>query len=196
MLPLKRVKPLLTTVDMVLIALFAVLIAVCAWIAIPTTVPFTLQTFAVLCAMGLLGGRRATLTILLYLLMGAVGLPVFSHFGGGLGKLLGVTGGYLVGFLASTLVYWLFTKLAGEGYIARLAGMVLGLLVCYAFGTAWFMVAYAPATGPVSLATALGMCVVPFLIPEAVKVALAAFIVRILPARIGALNRRAAADQH
>lgn len=185
---MKPAKPFLSTADMVLIALFAVLIAICAWISIPATVPFTLQTFAVLCAMGLLGGKRSTVAILLYLLMGAVGLPVFSNFGGGLGKLLGVTGGYLVGFLAATLVYWLFTKLAGEKYWARLCGMVLGLLVCYAFGTAWFMVAYAPATGPVSLAAALGMCVLPFLIPEAIKVTLAAFIVKVLPARVKALR--------
>ncbi len=185
---MKRSKPFLSTVDMVLIALFSVLIAICAWISIPATVPFTLQTFAVLCTLGLLGGKRGTVAILLYLLMGAVGLPVFSNFGGGLGKLLGVTGGYLVGFLAAALVYWLLTKLAGEGYPARLIGMVLGLTVCYAFGTAWFMVAYAPASGPVSLATALGMCVIPFLIPEAIKVALAAFIVKIIPSRVKALR--------
>jgi biotin transport system substrate-specific component len=151
---MNRVKPFLTTTDMVLIALFSVLIAICAWISIPATVPFTLQTFAVLCTLGLLGGKRGTVAILLYLLMGAVGLPVFSNFGGGLGKLLGVTGGYLIGFLAASLLYWLLTKLAGDRYPARLTGMILGLVVCYAFGTAWFMVAYAPASGPVSLATA------------------------------------------
>ena len=112
---MNRMKPFLTTTDMVLIALFSVLIAICAWISIPATVPFTLQTFAVLCTLGLLGGKRGTVAILLYLLMGAVGLPVFSNFGGGLGKLLGVTGGYLIGFLAASLLYWLLTKLAGDG---------------------------------------------------------------------------------
>ena len=185
---MKSTKPFLSTVDMVLIALFAVLIAICAWISIPATVPFTLQTFAVLCALGLLGGKRGTFTIIVYLLMGAIGLPVFSNFGGGLGKLLGVTGGYLVGFLASALVYWLFTRLFGQAYWVRLTGMLLGLAVCYAFGTAWFMVAYVPASGPVSLPAALAMCVIPFLIPEAVKFALAAFIVKVVPARVKALR--------
>lgn len=177
-------KPHLATLDMVYIALFAVLIAICAWISIPATVPFTLQTFAVMCAMGLLGGKRATWAVLLYLLLGAVGLPVFSNFRGGLGMLLGVTGGYLVGFLASTLCYWLFTRLLGNAYWVRLVGMVLGLVICYGFGTAWFMVAYANATGPIGLSTALAWCVLPFLLPEVVKIALAALMVKVVPARV------------
>ena len=183
-------KPRLTTLDMVYIALFSVLIAICAWISIPATIPFTLQTFAVMCAMGLLGGKRSTLTVLLYLLMGSVGLPVFSGFRGGIGMLLGVTGGYLIGFLASTLAYWLLTHLLGNSLWVRLSGMVLGLVLCYAFGTAWFMLAYAAATGPIGLATALAWCVFPFVIPELVKIALAAFVVRVLPTRIKAFQQR------
>lgn len=174
---------------MVSIALFSVLIALCAWVAIPATVPFTLQTFAVLCTMGLLGGKRSVLAILLYLLLGAVGLPVFSGFRGGLGMLLGITGGYLVGFLASALVYWLVTRLLGEAYWVRLLGMALGLVACYAFGTAWFMVAYAGASGPIGLAGALSMCVAPFLLPETVKFVLAGFLVKVIPQRVKALRR-------
>jgi biotin transport system substrate-specific component len=156
----------LATVDLVYIALMTALIAICAWISIPTTVPFTLQTFGVLCAMGLLGGRRASLAVLLYLLLGAVGLPVFSGFRGGVGVLLGVTGGYLVGFQVAALLYWLLTVLLGSRPWVRMLGMALGLVACYAFGTAWFMVAYAGLPAPWWLATALSWCVLPFLIPR------------------------------
>ena len=94
------------TADMAYIALFAVLMAVCAWISIPFAVPFTLQTFAVFAALAILGGRRGTLSVVVYLLLGAVGLPVFAGFKGGLAALLGTTGGYILGFLLTALLYW------------------------------------------------------------------------------------------
>lgn len=161
------------TLDTVYIALFAVIMAVCAWISIPTTVPFTMQTFGVFIAMGLLGGRRGTVSILVYILLGAVGIPVFSGFSGGVGILFGTTGGYIIGFLGSALVYWGITKLLGTKPWVMILGMVLGLLVCYAFGTAWFMAVYARTSGAIGLATALGWCVIPFIIPDLCKIALA-----------------------
>jgi biotin transport system substrate-specific component len=77
------------TKDFAYIGLFAVIIAICSWLSVPATVPFTLQTFAVFCALGLLGGKRGTLAVLVYLLLGAVGLPVFSGFMGGFGRAAG-----------------------------------------------------------------------------------------------------------
>ena len=74
----------LKTVDMAYIALFAVLITICSWISIPAAVPLTFQTFGVFLAVGVLGGKRGTLSVVTYLLLGAVGLPVFSGFRGGL----------------------------------------------------------------------------------------------------------------
>ena len=71
-------KQLLTVKDMSLTAMFAVLMAVCSWISIPTAVPFTLQTFAVFCAVSMLGGKRGFFAVLVYILLGAVGIPVFS----------------------------------------------------------------------------------------------------------------------
>ena len=179
----------LTTLDLVTISLFSVLITLCAWISIPSTVPFTLQTFGILCALGLLGGKRATLAVLVYLLMGAIGIPVFAGFRGGLGVLAGVTGGYLIGFLCSALLYWLITSLGGDRFGVRILGMIAGLIACYAFGTAWFIVAYARTTGPVGLGTALGWCVVPFVLPEIIKTALAILVVRIVPQRLKALQK-------
>ena len=166
--------------DMAYIALMVVLIAVCAWITIPGPVPFTLQTFGVFCALELLGGRRGTIAVAVYLLMGAIGLPVFSGFSGGVGQLLGTTGGYLMGFLLTGLSYWLVKKLMGDRRGGSVLGLVLGLILCYVFGTAWFMTVYAKNTGAIGLGTALGWCVLPFLIPDGVKMALAMVLARIL----------------
>lgn len=88
--------------DLAYIALMAALIALCAWISVPLgPVPFTMQTFGIFAALGLLGGRRGTLAFLIYLLLGIVGLPVFSGFSAGAGVLFGATGGYLLGYLAA-----------------------------------------------------------------------------------------------
>ena len=157
-------------------ALGAVIIAVCSWVSIPTVVPFTLQTFAVFSVLGLLGGKRGTISILIHILLGAVGVPVFSGFSGGFGVLLGPTGGYIIGFILMGLLYWLMEKLFGVKIYVRIISMVLCLLVCYAFGTAWFMIVYAKQSGPIGLGTALLSCVVPFIIPDFVKMGLAMLI--------------------
>ena len=159
-------------------ALMTVLIAVCAWITVPSVVPFTMQTFGVFCALGLLGGRTGTAAVALYIALGAAGLPVFSGFRGGLGILLGPTGGYIAGFLFSGLAYWLTERCFRGHRWQAAAGMVLGLLVCYAFGTAWFMTVYARQGKAVGLAAALGWCVFPFLIPDLLKIALALLVSR------------------
>lgn len=166
----------LKTKDLALCALFAALIAVCAWISIPATVPFTLQTFAIFAALGLLGGKRGTVAVAVYLLLGAIGVPVFAGFQGGIGALLGTTGGYLLGFLLTALIVWGMEARFGSKTGVFLLSAALGMLVCYAFGTAWYLVVYARTKGAISLATALGWCVVPFLIPDAVKIALAVLL--------------------
>jgi biotin transport system substrate-specific component len=164
------------TYDMAYIAVFAVLMAICSWISIPTAVPFTLQTFGVFVAVGVLGGKRGTLSVLVYILLGAVGVPVFVGFSGGIGILLGTTGGYIVGFLFSALVMWGMERLFGRKPVMQIVSMFAGLLVCYVFGTVWFMIVYSSENGAVGLATVLGWCVIPFIIPDLIKIA-AAFAV-------------------
>ena len=169
------------TLDLVYIALFAVLMAVCAWISTPKTpisVPFTLQTFAMFAALTTLGGRRGLWAVVVYLLMGLVGLPVFTGFQGGPGVLLGTTGGYIIGFIGSALIYWLITAKLGSALPAVICACLLGLLVCYAFGTAWFLALYTATKCPISLAAALTACVVPFVIPDLLKIALAVLVSR------------------
>ena len=85
--------------DIIYIGIFAVLISICAWITVPTAVPFTLQSMGVFTAVGLLGGKRGSLAVVTYILLGMIGLPVFSGFSGGIGVILNATGGYIIGFL-------------------------------------------------------------------------------------------------
>lgn len=161
------------TYDMICVAMFAVIMAVCSWISIPTLVPFTMQTFALFLAFGVLGGKRGTLVVVIYVLLGAVGVPVFAGFSSGLGVLMGTTGGYVLGFLLSGLLYWSLERLLGEKIWVRALSMVLGMVTYYVFGTIWFMVVYTQNTGAIGLSAVLGWCVFPFLLPDSIKMVLA-----------------------
>ena len=169
-------KNSLTTRDIATIAMGVALIAVCSWISVPMTIPFTMQTFAVCLVTALFGLKRGLWTVACYILLGAVGAPVFSGFKGGIGALLGTTGGYIVGFLFTALIVGLAVEKFGRSLPVLITSMVIGILVCYVFGTAWFMVVYARKTGPIGLGTALGWCVFPYLLPDAVKIALASVL--------------------
>lgn len=141
--------------------------AICAWISIPLFhLSYTLQTLAVFLTLFTLGGKRGTLTIGIYLLLGGVGLPVFSGFRGGLGALLGVTGGFLWGFLLTGLVYWALER------ICKPLGIVLGMALCYLAGSIWYSV----YMGNIGIAAALLQCVAPYLIPDILKIILAQYL--------------------
>ena len=164
------------TLDMVYVGIFAAIIAVCSWISIPTAIPFTLQTMAVCITVGLLGLRRGMLTVIVYILIGLVGVPVFSNFSSGFGQLMGPTGGYLIGFVFTALTIGTFTMLLGNKAWVYAVSMALGIAVLYVFGTAWFIIVYNRGNADaVSVSGALSMCVVPFIIPDLIKVALATF---------------------
>lgn len=165
-------KKKLKTIDIVYVGLFAALIAVCAWISIPMTVSFTLQTCAVCLTAGLLGWKRGTLTIVIYILLGMVGLPVFTGFKSGIAAITGPTGGYIVGFIFTALIVGFAADRLGKKLWVNVVFMVVGILVCYLFGTVWFMIAY-----KVTFVSALTTCVIPFLIPDAAKIAVAAVLV-------------------
>ena len=164
--------------DLVLIALFAALIALCAWVTVPYAVPFTMQTFGVFLALLLLGGKRGTICMAVYLLLGAVGLPVFSGFRGGVGALVGSTGGYLVGFIVSALLMWALSGFARKSRWTLAASMALSLAACYAFGTAWFVIVSVRAGKAMTVGAALSMCVLPYIVPDAAKLWLACVLAR------------------
>jgi biotin transport system substrate-specific component len=173
-----QVSEKLETRDLVLIAQCAAMMTVCSWISVPAAVPFTMQTFGVFMAIGLLGGKRGTAAVAVYLLLGAAGLPVFSGFTGGIGHIMGPTGGYLIGFLFSALVMWLAEHFFGRSMRVLVISMFAGLAVCYAFGTAWFAISGAKGSGGTGLMAALSLCVFPYIIPDIIKIALAAQLTR------------------
>lgn len=179
------------TIDLALIAVGAALIAVCSWITIPLpSVSFTMQTFAVFLILLLLGGRRGTLSVLVYLLLGAVGVPVFAGFTGGFGVLIGNNGGYLVGFLLMGVLYLAAERLLGQRTAVQIASLVLGLAVLYAFGTVWFLAVYTQANGAVGIGTVLWWCVIPFVLPDLAKLVLALCIARRVVPAVKGLSAR------
>lgn len=171
--------------DIVVIAISAALITICSWISIQIgPVPVTLQTMAVLAVLLTTGGRRGTIAIAVYLALGAVGIPVFAGFKGGFAAFIGPTGGFLAGFLVAASVFWLLEKLVFERLMTSQARRIIfGLLnalifeiITYTVGVIWFMTVYAAQTGPVGLSVVLGWCVIPFILPDLIKIAAALVI--------------------
>lgn len=165
-------------IDLIYTGMSAAIIAVCSWISIPVgSIPITLQTMAVCIVAGLFGWKRGTLSVVVYILLGAIGVPVFSGFKAGIGVLGGPTGGYIVGFLFTALIVGIVSdRVKGKLWSVILA-MVVGILVCYAFGTGWFYIAFVNSDSPKTVLDVLTLCVFPYLIPDAVKIAVASVLV-------------------
>ena len=164
------------TYQIVYTGIFAVLLAICSWISIPTVVPFTLQTFGIFLTLLLLGGKSGTIAIFIYLLLGSIGIPVFSNFGAGLGYLLGNTGGYALGFLLIGCSFWIFEKYLGRKIYIQIISLLIGLFLCYAFGTFWFMNISMNSGGTKELMSVLTLCVFPFILPDFCKLWIAYII--------------------
>lgn len=175
--PKNTKKSVLT--DMVYVAVFTAIISVLAQISIPlgVIVPFTLQTLGMFLAGAMLGWKRGTLSVILYVLLGAVGLPVFAGFSGGVSVLFGPTGGYIIGFIFTALAVGFMTDKLGRKLWVLAVSMIIGLLLCYIFGTAWFIILYNIQGNAMDLITALGYCVFPFLIADGLKIIVAALLV-------------------
>ena len=142
-------------------------------------IPISLSNFVICLTVWLLGPKFGTLSVAVYLLIGLVGVPVFSGYGAGIAKLAGPTGGYLVGYLLLAFIGGLFIeKSKGQPVISGI-GLVLGDAACYVLGTIWFMI----LTGA-DLVSALGWCVLPYLPGDAVKIVLAAVLTMQLDKRL------------
>lgn len=179
-------KPQSNLYKLVLTGIFTAIVAVCSWITVPlpfTQVPINLAILGVLLAGGFLGSKHGSLSLLIYILLGAVGIPVFAGFGAGLGTLAGPTGGYIVGYILCALITGIGTVPYRKSYettepsshpALRLAFfMALGVIVCYAFGTVWYVILM-----KTSLWAGLLLCVFPFIPFDALKIAAAVFLVR------------------
>ena len=147
------------TIDVVYIGVFAALIAVCSWIQIPLTIPITLQTMGVCIASALLGLKRGTFSVLIYILLGLIGVPVYAGFSAGPGVLFGSTGGYIVGFIFTALIVGGALKLFGKKTWVYVVSMIVGILAA---------------------------CVVPFLIPDLVKIIVATVLCKALDKHVKA----------
>ncbi|MCD8037309.1 MAG: biotin transporter BioY [Clostridiales bacterium] len=157
------------TRDLVQIGLFAAIICVFAPFSLPINViPISLVTFAIYLAAGVLGAKKGTAAVVIYILLGAIGLPVFSGFGAGIGKIMGVTGGYIIGYVPCAYISGAIIDKFSAKKPAYVIAFVVGTAVLYAFGTAWFMVQSGNG-----LAASLTTCVIPFLAGDAVKIACA-----------------------
>ena len=157
---------------LVFCALFTALIAIFSQLQLPVgPVPVSLATLGVMLCGLLLGWRYGALAVGAYILLGAVGVPVFAGFQGGAGRLLGPTGGYIVGYLFYALLAGLNLPRLQERFWGRCVLLLLGTAVCYGLGTAWFV-----KTSGRTLAESLSLCVLPFLPGDAAKIALAAFL--------------------
>ncbi len=171
----------LTTKEMVLIAMFAAIFCILGPISIPIgPIPVSLTNFVIYISIYILSARNATISCLIYLLIGAAGLPVFSGYTGGAGKLFGVTGGYLLGFIFTTIISGVIVSKFYNNKIISILGMILGLFVTYAFGTLWF----AFLNGDKSVYEILKLCVIPFVLIDIVKIIVASIIGPILKSKI------------
>jgi biotin transport system substrate-specific component len=158
--------------DLTLTALLAAMLCAAAPWSVPVgPVPVSLATFAVYLAGASAGWKRGGLAALVYVLLGCAGLPVFSGFSGGIQKLFGVTGGFIMGYIPCALLSGLPADIFPGSRWAPPAGMALGTLALYAMGTAWFMLQTRS-----SLPAALLVCVVPFLAVDAGKIVLASLL--------------------
>lgn len=151
---------------MVFMAIFAAIICIAAPVSVQVgPIPITLATFAIYLAGAILGGKRGMIAVIVYIMLGAVGLPVFSNFNGGFTALLGPTGGYIIGYIPLVLLTGIFSDMNSKKHWTMIIGMLLGTVALYTFGTAWFMIMTES-----SLGRALALCALPFIPGDALKI--------------------------
>lgn len=155
-----------------LAAILAAILCVIAPISIPlSAIPVSLATFAVYIISCTVNKKYATVAVIIYILLGAAGLPVFSAFSGGFHRIAGVTGGYIIGYIPCAFITALLIEKMENKKIIYPLSMIAGTVVCYAAGTIWYM--YQTKT---SFVSAITTCILPFLIGDALKIAAASCI--------------------
>lgn len=165
-------KTFLGVRSMVLVSLMSAVCCILSPLSIPIgPIPVSLSVLAVMLCAYILGPRLGTLSVLLYILLGLFGMPVFSGFAGGPAKLFGPTGGYIIGYLPLVFIAGLCIVKHKDSWFLQVTGMFAGLFTCYLIGTVWFM-----ALTHMSLTKSLALCVYPFIAFDAVKILTAFFL--------------------
>lgn len=157
---------------MAVIGILAAVICVFAPFSLPVgAVPISLATFAIYVAASTVNYKFATASVIIYIMIGAAGLPVFSSFTGGFQCLAGMTGGYIIGYIPCAFIIGILTdKFENKKFIYPLS-MISGTAACYIFGTLWYML-----QAECNFASAVTVCVIPFLIGDAAKITAASCI--------------------
>lgn len=166
------------TTNLMLCAIFAAITGVTSGIIIPlpfTPVPMTLATLAVMLTGGLLGSKYGSISMIVYVLLGAFGAPVFSGYSGGFAKILGPTGGYIIGYILTAFITGIIIEKINKKnrFYMNIIAMTIGISSCYILGTAWFMISTSTP-----LWTSLVSCVFPFLIGDLLKIIAGAMLIK------------------
>jgi len=150
------------------IALSVVILTVCAWTCVPVgVIPFTLQTLGIYLVLLIMGGKKGFVAVAVYVLLGIIGVPVFSGFRGGIGIITGATGGFVIGFLLMAGIFCVIT-LRKQTFLRCVVGLLVGLFADYLFGTVWFIAFYSGMHTD-AVIEALSVCVLPFILPDVLK---------------------------
>ena len=172
-----QVKRRSTVQNMIFISLFATLMCIGAWLHFPAAVPATMQTFVVFVALGLIGSCNTFIMLLIYVLLGALGLPVFSGFTGGIGALTGPTAGFIWGFLLGVPVFYIFEKyLSGKKSLIIIA-YIIYILLHYIPGALWYCYFNLGRISAEGILSSALVTVVPFIVPDVVKLGAALLVV-------------------
>jgi len=157
---------------MITTALFAAIIGVLAQVTIPLPlVPITGQTLAIGLAATILGSRYGTIATILYLIMGAIGIPVFAQMSAGLGVLFGPTGGFIVGFIPAAFIIGYYIEKTSFTIFQAIIANLIGMIVTLTFGTIWLKI-----SAELSWTAAFISGFAPFIIVGVIKAALAGWI--------------------
>lgn len=162
------------TKEMIIISLMTAILCILGPITLPipiSPIPISMVTFVIYISIYVLGMKQGAVSCLLYLLIGIIGLPVFSGFTGGIGKLLGPTGGYMIGYVFMAMICGFFIDRWAAKRVLHIIGMVLGTIVCYLFGTIWLSMQMG-----ISFYAALGVGVLPFILGDMGKIVPASIV--------------------
>ena len=170
----------LTTYQMAVTALMAAVLCVLGPLTVPIgAVPISLANFVICLTVWLLGAKFGTLSVAVYLLIGLIGVPVFSGYGAGIAKLAGPTGGYLVGYLLLAFIGGMFIEKSHGQPVVSALGLILGDAACYVLGTAWFVFQM-----QCDLSYALTVCVYPFIALDLTKIVVSCIVGALLRKRL------------
>ena len=163
--------------SMIFVALFATLMCIGAWIHFPSPVPATMQTFVVMCSLGIMGSSRTFLMLTVYIMLGILGLPVFSGFNSGFGALTGPTAGFIWGFLMGVPIFGIIKKHVKNEKNSLYIGYIIYIIIHYIPGALWYCVFSLGSITFSGLVSSLLVTVVPFVLPDAVKMIVAVITV-------------------